>query len=552
MMIRDGWLAYLGNGSASVLRDALSGDMAVTIGEGFGLSGPPGESPCVRCIGTGPEAFSRVIAHPDASPRPRLELTTDRFGVYSAYYAKVGDVWWCASDLRLLHRVPGVSRVIAPDVAHAYLCFSHVPRPAAITPGVQSVQAGDTVRIAAAPSIASTYVWRECPRFCGDEDAARLELRARLEEAVARRLGRHRDVGVLVSGGLDSSVVAAVLQRLGANVRLYTLDFGKRVLGELEDARMVAAALKAPLIVVQVKNTSVRNHLDALIEVLDQPFGDAVTLPLYLLKQQAAQDVAVLFNGEGGDQLFGGWANKPLIASSMYQPDPGVRERQYLDTFHRFFGLERELYSDTLYARTRGVALGTWLRPALEVEGFHTLLHRLRAANLRIKGAQNIAPRMSQLARAFGLTLHSPFFDAALADWSFSLPPQWLLSGTCEKYLLKRAVEDLLPEAIIWKEKRGMGAPVTDWVTGPAKRLIRRTLNAKRVRAEGWFKPDAVKKLRQGEVPAADYRRRRTGERLWCLFVLLRWADQRALRFGGIDAMAASSDGLTGDGSSAA
>ena len=454
--------------------------------------------------------------------------------------------------MRLLHQIPGVSHVIAPDVAHAYLCFSHAPRPAAITSGVQSVQAGDTVRITAEPTVESTHVWRESLWRGGDEEGARRELRAKLEDAVARRLGGHREAGVLVSGGLDSSVVAVLLQRLGANVRLYTLDFGKRVPGELEDARMVAAALKAPLTVVKVTNASVRKHLDDAIAALDQPFGDPVTLPLYLLKQRAAQDVALLFNGEGGDQLFGGWANKPLIASSMYQPHHTLRERQYLDTFHRFFGLEQEFYADALLARTRGSDLGGWLRPALEAEGFSTLLHRLRAANLRIKGAQNIAPRMSQLARGFGLTLHSPFFDTPLADWSFSLPPQWLLSGTCEKYLLKRAVADLLPEAIVWKEKRGMGAPVTNWATGPARRIIRRTLNAKRLQAEGWFKPDAVKKLRRGEVPAADYRRRRPGERLWCLFVLLRWADQRSLRFDGVDAMAAPDDTPIGDGRSAA
>ena len=290
MMIRDG--------SASALRDALSGDSTVTLGEGFALAGPAGESTYARCIGSGPDAFSRVAVHSDASSKPAIELTTDRFGVYSPYYAKVGGAWpgCAASDLRLLHQIPGVSRAIAPDVAHAYLYFSHAPRPAAITPGVQSVQAGETVRIVAEPTIESTHVWRESAWRGDDEEAARRALRAKLEDAVARRLGAHREVGVLVSGGLDSSVVAALLQRLGANIRLYTLDFGKRVPGELEDARMVAAALKAPLTEVKVANASVRKHLDDAIAALDQPFGDPVTLPLYLLKQRAAQDVAILFN----------------------------------------------------------------------------------------------------------------------------------------------------------------------------------------------------------------------------------------------------------------
>jgi len=170
--------------------------------------------------------------------------------------------------------------------------------------------------------------------------------------------------------------------------------------------------------------------------------------------------------------------------------------------------------------------VGAWVRPALGADGFGSLLHRLRAANLRLKGAQNIAPRAVQLGAAHGLRVHAPFFDRALADWTFTLPPDAFLRGACEKYLLKRAVELFLPAEIVWREKRGMGVPVTEWFLGPLRSEAARRLSPRRLRRDGWFDPAFIAALRRGEDLPGEFRRRRVGEKLWCLLMLHIWRDR--------------------------
>ena len=156
----------------------------------------------------------------------------------------------------------------------------------------------------------------------------------------------------------------------------------------------------------------------------------------------------------------------------------------------------------------------------MNAEGFTSLLHRLRAANLLLKGAQNILPRATQLAEAHGLWMRAPFFDRALTDWTFTLPANWFLHGACEKYLLKRAAEPYLPPEIVWREKRGMGVPTTQWCFGPLKREVSHRLSTGRLKRDGWFNPTTVKELRRGNDEPGAYRYRRVGEKLWALLML--------------------------------
>jgi asparagine synthase (glutamine-hydrolysing) len=277
--------------------------------------------------------------------------------------------------------------------------------------------------------------------------------------------------------------------------------------------------------VVNARPAEIRAALRPTAAALHQPFGDSVTVPLYLLGQAAAQLVDTVFNGEGGDQLFGGWANKPMIAAEAFGKHGYNREAAYLQTFHRLHGLTDRFYTAAAQHAVSGLEAGAWIRPALAALGFSSLLHRLRAANLWLKGAQNIAPRARQLAAAHGLNLQAPFFDRSLAQWTFTLPPEWLLHGACEKYLLKRAAEPYLPADIVWRGKRGMGVPTTEWCLGPLRRDVGRWLNLRRLQQAGWFEPATVKQLRHGVEVAGDFRSRRIGELLWTLLMLHLWLD---------------------------
>jgi asparagine synthase (glutamine-hydrolysing) len=429
------------------------------------------------------------------------------------YALRAGERTHTAADPRVLRRLPDAPRGIDPAALHGYLCFSHPPEPLTLFAGVRRVE--------------TPAPWRESPDPVDEETAAR-RLRALLAESVERMLGAEREVGVFLSGGLDSSIVAALLVEAGARVHLFSLDFGAPWDEELAQARALAEHLGRPLHAVRARARDVARALEPTARALHQPFGDPVTVPLYLLGQAARDRVGIVFNGEGGDQLFGGWANKPMIAAETYGGPGYDRESAYLATYHRFHGREDRLLTPDARAMIRDADAGAFLRSALDAPHLPSLLHRLRAANIRLKGAQNIAPRMTQLAEAHGLQVRAPFFDQTLAEWTFTLPAEFFLRGATEKHLLKRAAEGLLPADVIDRPKRGMGVPATEWLLhwlSPVRREAARRMSRQRLRRDGWFDAAYVRALRRGEDEPGETRRRRLGERLWALLMLHVWMD---------------------------
>jgi asparagine synthase (glutamine-hydrolysing) len=184
---------------------------------------------------------------------------------------------------------------------------------------------------------------------------------------------------------------------------------------------------------------------------------------------------------------------------------------------------------------TAGGDAAEWVRPALNRIAYPSLLHRLRAANLMLKGAQNIVPRMNALAACHGLRLHAPLLDTDLAAWTFTLPPDHLLAGACEKYLLKRVAETYLPPQTVWREKRGMGAPTATWCLGRGlmRWAVGGYLAPGRLREEGRFAPEYVRRLLKGDDPTPEgaFRsKRRAGEKIWLLLMWQVWRRAHGVR----------------------
>jgi asparagine synthase (glutamine-hydrolysing) len=154
--------------------------------------------------------------------------------------------------------------------------------------------------------------------------------------------------------------------------------------------------------------------------------------------------LSVVFNGEGGDQLFGGWTSKPMISAQLYAGLYGAdsREQLYLRSYHRFYGLEDRLYTPAFHAQigTPGQRRAL-LSPYLHSQQATTFLNRVRLADISLKGSQNILPRMDRTCQCWGLDVRVPLFDRALAEASFTLPPGMKLRGACEKYVLKLSLQ---------------------------------------------------------------------------------------------------------------
>ncbi|MFN6513449.1 MAG: asparagine synthetase B family protein [Nostoc sp. CreGUA01] len=482
---------------------------------------------------------SGIFSSPDAwvnlEENNCLILGREPFGKMPLYWTVQGEVIWFATQLQLLLPILQQPEVSIPGL-YGYSCFSYVPTPLTPVTGVFAVAAGTELicqsncelGILQTPKSQNINSWREVPEQLTDEATAIRELQILLKNSIEQQIADLKDepVGVFLSGGLDSSVVAALLVQAGVKVRAYTLDFGNAGIPEYPYAEQVAQFLKIPLVKVPAEPNYIKNALIPTVQALDLPFGDGVCVPLYLLSQRASQETQVIFNGEGGDQLFAGWTNKPLIAAGVYQSENPAGEetfiQQYLRTFHRLWGYESQVYQPEISAQIENLQPEDWLLATLDATECPSLLHRLRRASLMLKGAQNIHPRATALGLAHGLWVRSPFCNLDLAQWTFRLSGELCLQGACEKYILKRAVENWLPPEIVWRQKRGMGVPLTSWCLNDFWHQIGVWLNPEILAANNHFNPHIAAQIVGGKL-GGSIQGRRVGEILWLLIMWQLW-----------------------------
>ncbi len=214
-----------------------------------------------------------------------------------------------------------------------------------------------------------------------------------------------------------------------------------------------------------------------------------------------------------------------LIYGAEHPTHPETFIQQYMRTFHRLWGYEAQVYQPQIYAQIQNIHPEKWLQFSLDEEFCQSLLHRLRRASLMLKGAQNIHPRATNLAMANGLWVRSPFGDFPLAQWTFQLSGQLCLQGSCEKYILKRAVENWLPSEIVWRQKRGMGVPLTSWCLNEFWHQIGIWLNPGMLNHEKRFIPNVATKIVEEEL-GISICNRRVGEILWLLIMWEFWRIQ--------------------------
>ena len=459
-----------------------------------------------------------------------LILGREAFGRNPLYWLKQEKVIWFSSRFQLL-----LSLLKNPTVnlegLYGYCCFSYFPNPETAVKNIHSLTAGTEIVFSENCEIIEErelFCFRSSRDQISNEYQAISQLETHLKNAIQRQISdlKNETVGVCLSGGLDSSLIAALLVKAGLNVRAYTLDFPDVTFSETPYAETVANYLDIPLIKIPITAKTVKKAIPDTVKALDIPFGDSVTVPFYLLYQRAKKDVSVLFNGENGDQLFAGWTNKPILTATVYQshhPNSNFIT-DYLRTFHRLYGYEKQVFSKPFQEQINLKQPHYWLQDALNEDYTTGIFDRFRRASLMLKGAQNIQPRASNLALSQGLKLRSPFCDLDLTQWTFRLSGDLMLKQSCEKYILKRVAENWLPSEIVWREKRGMGVPLTQWFLEDLWSEVRQYLSPQVLRQEGCFDSDLTLKIIQGKLGGISWGRR-VGEVLWLLLMWEVWRD---------------------------
>jgi asparagine synthase (glutamine-hydrolysing) len=275
--------------------------------------------------------------------------------------------------------------------------------------------------------------------------------------------------------------------------------------------------------VLTVDGQTVADQMPSTVALLDNPVGDPLTVPNLLLAEAvAAEGMSTVLNGEGGDPVFGGPKNLPMLIYELHRDEPGTtaRAQAYLMSYRKCLAdLPVLLTPEAQAALSDAPPLTDHVAPYLQPGRMRSLLNQLLHANLRTKGAHHILTKVERLTSASGIEGRAPLFDRAVIDHAFRIPPRLKLNGIAEKWILKEAVRDLLPATILDRPKSGMRVPVQQWLHGPLRDLGHDLLLGPTARARGLFRPETIESWLRREGTLLP----RQGGKLWLLLTLELW-----------------------------
>lgn len=436
-------------------------------------------------------------------------LVRDRAGSRTLYYSAQGVA---GARLRNVAAASGC-REVDSVALRDYLCCAFVPGERTLLKGVLEVRPGTIVEF---PGGRKHTYWAIEERLIKNRSLEwhGLRLRELLEQVISEYLPND-DVGVYLSGGLDSSCVTALARRLHArDVHTYSIHFGSETPNELEFSTLVADHCKTRHTIIEITPEQMWGLLPETMGLLDDPIGDPLTVPNLILGREAKRSVNVILNGEGGDPCFGGPKNQPMLLRQLY----GGERRQiedYLASFQKCSAdLERLLKPDVYREATRQ---GYVFEADLKARASY--LNQLMFINTKYKGADHILTKVNNLTSALGISGRSPLFDQRVVEMSLEIPPDFKLKGAQEKAVLKAAVADLLPQTILERPKSGMMVPVQLGFRKYWQRQARDLLLGRRARIADYLQQGVIKEWLdyQGDTWS------RYGVKLWLLASLEYW-----------------------------
>lgn len=432
----------------------------------------------------------------------------------------IGRKWLVSHSLREIGAY--VNYCPSPEGIRDFLCYGFVPAPRTIFQGILAVPPNKACCL---PYDSAVVEWHEAKKLA-------LSTINHPEALFWQQLCQHSQLdraSILLSGGLDSAMVAVAASASATQLHAYHARFSGGDSNEGSDthaARLTAKHLGLAYQEININSLDALRYFHQVVSALDQPLGDPVTLPFYLLCNiiQTQYPQQAVLTGEGGDQLFGSWSMKPMLMRELY-PEAGYqREQGYLESFHKFADEWQGLIAAHLGEQLdRRVLLTDPIHHAFASSPSGDFCNLVRWVDLQLKGMQHILPRIEAIAAAHHLPLQHPFFQPDMIETGICLPNSAKFSGVTDKVLLKQLAKNKLPDSVIERRKQGMGVPTSSWFRWGLRPLAMYWLNKKRLAQSGLLNPDTVQAIRQQTVITQDGRGRRWGDRLWMLCVLECW-----------------------------
>ena len=468
-----------------------------------------------------------------------LYLARDRVGIKPLYWGRFGGLFMFGSELKALRAHPGWVTEIDRESLRAYMRRGHVPGPFSIYRRVHKLQAGELLARRANGEFEISSYW-DPARIVAEAEANRLEigeaeaidgLDTLLRDAVGRQMVADVPVGALLSGGIDSSLVVALMQAHSVRpVNTFTIAFGEKRFDEGEHARAVARHLGTDHTELRIAPTDALDLVPRLAQAFDEPMSSRSQVPTMLVSALARRQVTVALSGDGGDELFGGYRKYyrmgAIVRAVGRMPRPvrhlganaidavlagmealhGVlpaawRPRWSLNRVAQITAAMRETRDfNAIYRGTRTAALAPsdlllttaerrlrWEAPehALVVSDVMERMGYFDFLTLLVDG---ILTKMDRASMAHGLEVRVPLLDHRVVEYAWRLSPGLKYGRASEnKRLLRRLLYRYVPRPLVDRPKRGFSSPIALWLCGPLRPWAEELLDERRMKENGFF-----------------------------------------------------------------
>jgi asparagine synthase (glutamine-hydrolysing) len=483
----------------------------------------------------------------------RLHLVRDRLGIKPLFLARAPGLMLFASELKALMACPSFSREVDRAALQYFLEFQYVPAPHSIFRGARKILPGHIITIAADGTETDQVYWDLFDHWKAGDAPPRAEgeyleeLSSLLVSSIRYRLISDVPLGAFLSGGIDSSLTAALMQKAASGpVKTFSIGFLEKGYDESGYAREVARHLGTDHREKMCTPAEALALVRMIPEAYDEPFADSSAIPTMLVSEFTRRHVTVSLSGDGGDELFCGYPRYDWVRQgAVVQGIPGFLRRPLASLLARIpvhriqRGAESILHDDPaeMYFHTVGIferrRIGEIVPQVVDDAGlsyFRTfrdprgggIVERAMATDIRTYLVDDILAKVDRASMAFSLEARVPLLDHRVVEFAARLPMEYKVRGRETKYLLRKVLYSRVPRELIERPKMGFGIPVNRWLRNELRPLLDEYLNGERVRREGFLRPEGVDRVVREHLSG----RRDHQYRLWALLVFAMWRER--------------------------
>ncbi|MEW6096778.1 MAG: asparagine synthase (glutamine-hydrolyzing) [bacterium] len=485
--------------------------------------------------------------------REKLILARDRLGKKPVHYFRDKEKFIFASEIKSILEDKEIKREINYDAIDDFFAFLCVPAPKTIFKGIYKLPPAHLL-ICTPDQFSIREYWDF--NFGNTqklkEEYYKENLIQLLTDAVKCRLMSEVPLGAFLSGGIDSSCVVAIMSQLSEKpVITSSIGFDERAFDELKFAQVVSSQFKTNHHEHVVRPNALE-ILSKLVYHFDEPFADSSAIPTYYVSKMAKEEVTVALSGDGGDEFFAGYNSyryhisqdrirrmlptfiKRYILKPMLNRYPkSWRARKYLTSISSSFeeslirskfacdySMKQELYTHEFKSQLANYDPSIVLEPYLKRSKEWDILSRAQYIDAKTYLPDDILVKVDRMSMAVSLEVRAPFLDHELIEFVSTIPPNLRLKGGISKYILKKAMEGLIPSEILRRGKKGFSVPLNIWLKKDLKSMVEEVLLVPKAFKRGYFNPEYVQRMWH------DYQQNGTKEsatQLWCLLMFELW-----------------------------